>query len=129
MLANNDNDKQPVIHMRFNVKDLDKSESKKSFKGSLKFDRQTLNDFVDYIDKFKLKGLDGIEKVNGIEKGRYMDAMDNDGMEQGEEQIIYTSGVNMRDIRYINGINLYKTYSDDVQETFDPYIFNITYNM
>ncbi len=121
MLSNTDNDSQPVIHIRFNVKDLDKSETKKFTKGSSQFNRKTLIDFIDMIDKFKLKGVENIESVNAIVKERFVDANDGDGMKIGEEQVIYTSGVNLRDIRYITGINPYKTFSDDVNEMFNTF--------
>jgi DNA-directed RNA polymerase II subunit RPB1 len=121
MLSNSDNDIQPVVHIRFNVKDLDKSESKTKSKASLEFNRQTLIDFIDMLDKFKLKGTEGIEAINAIGKERYMNAMDGDGMKVGEEQVIYTSGANLKDIRYINGIDPYRTFSDDITETFQTF--------
>jgi DNA-directed RNA polymerase II subunit RPB1 len=121
MLSNNDNDPQPVIHIRFNVKDLDKADNKKNSKQSLQFNRKTLIDFIDLIDKFKLKGVENIESVTTIAKERFIDANDGDGMMIGEEQVIYTAGVNLKDIRYITGINPYKTYSDDVMQMFHTF--------
>jgi len=116
MLSNTDNDPQPIIHIRFNVKDIDKTDTKKGSKASPSFNRKTLIEFIELLDKFKLKGVDNIERVNTIAKERYIDSFDGDGMKIGEEQVIYTSGVNLRDIRYINGINPYRTYSDDIME-------------
>lgn len=121
MLSNTDNDPQPIIHIRFNVKDLDKIENKKSTKGTPNFNRKTLIDFIDMIDKFKLKGIENIEAVNTIVKERHIDATDGDSMEIGEEQVIYTSGVNLKDIRYLTGVNPYRTYSDDVMEMFTTF--------
>ena len=121
MLSNSDNDMQPVIHIRFNVKDQDKSDIKKGSKASVKFNRKTLLDFVDLIEKFKLKGIDNIDAINTIAKERYIDAMDGNGMKIGEEYVIYTSGVNLRDIRYITGIDPYRTYSDDITEIFKTF--------
>lgn len=121
MLSNTDNDTNPVIHIRFNVRDLDKSETKKSTKSSLNFDRDTIRDFVELIDNFDLKGIDSIKSVNAIAKDRYIDAMDKDGMESGEEHVIYTSGVNLKEIRYLNGIDINRTFSDDVKQMFDTF--------
>ena len=126
MLSNNDNDVQPVIHIRFNVKDLDKSDKKA--KGDIKFNRETIINFVDMIDKFKLKGVDNIETINAIIKERYINVDDGDGMEMGEEQVIYTSGVNLKDIRYLSGIDLYRTYSDDIQEMFNTFGIEVARN-
>jgi DNA-directed RNA polymerase beta' subunit len=39
-------------------------------------------------------------------------------MLKGEEYVIYTSGVNLKEIRNIVGIDIYKTFSDNVQEMF-----------
>jgi DNA-directed RNA polymerase II subunit RPB1 len=121
MLSNSDNDVQPIIHIRFNVKDLEKADSKKTSKSSLKFDRKTLVDFIDMIDKFKLKGVENIEKIITIDEKRFMDVTDGDSMKKSEERVIYTSGVNLKDIRYITGINPYRTYSDDITETFNVF--------
>jgi DNA-directed RNA polymerase II subunit RPB1 len=49
ILSNSDNDIQPVIHIRFNVRDVDKVKDP--------FNRETINELIDHIiDKFKLKG-------------------------------------------------------------------------
>jgi hypothetical protein len=59
ILSNTDNDKKPVIHIRFNVKDTDKIKDP--------FNTETLNSFIDNIvDTFKLKGLNGIPDIDNI---------------------------------------------------------------
>lgn len=122
MLSNTDNDNQPIIHIRFNVKDLDKLDNKKTTGRGLKFDRKTLIDFIDMIDKFRLKGVENIEKINTIAQERHIDATDGDGMKiEEKEQVIYTSGVNLKDIRYIVGVNPYRTFSDDIVETYNTF--------
>jgi DNA-directed RNA polymerase II subunit RPB1 len=120
MLSNMDNDIQPIIHIRFNVRDLDKAEAKKS-KGTLNFDRETIKDFVELIDDFDLKGIDSVKSVNTIVKERCLDVTDGDGMKAGEEHVIYTSGVNLKEIRYLNGIDINRTFSDDVKQMFDTF--------
>jgi DNA-directed RNA polymerase II subunit RPB1 len=122
MLSNTDSDLKPIIHIRFNVKDLDKLDNKKTTTSSaLRFNKKTLIDFIEMIDKFKLKGIEDIESITTIAKERFMDALDGDGMKVGEEQVIYTSGVNLKDIRYITGVNAYRSFSDDVTETFNTF--------
>lgn len=119
MLSNTDNDTQPMIHVRFNVKNYSDSDSKK--KESSQFGRKTLLEFAELLEKFKLKGVDGIETINTIAKERSISAMDGDGMKIGEEQVIYTSGVNLKDVRYIKGINPYRTFTDDVTAIYKTF--------
>jgi len=121
VLSNSDNDEQPIIHIRFNVKDTTKLDNKKKTKTADIFNRKTLIDFVDMLDKFKIKGVEDIERIHVISKDRFIDAFDKDGMKIGEEQVIFTSGVNLKDIRYITGINPYKTFSDDVMQTYQTF--------
>lgn len=121
MLSNSDNDAQPIIHIRFNVKDQDKADVKKGVKMSTKFNRKTLLEFAELIGNFKLKGVDNIEAINAVTKERYISTMDRDGMKLGEEYVIYTSGVNLKDIRLITGIDPYRTYSDDITEMFKTF--------
>ncbi|XP_065639477.1 uncharacterized protein LOC136072252 [Hydra vulgaris] len=121
MLSNSDNDTQPIIHIRFNAKDQDKNDLKNKTKSSSKFDRRTLVDFVELIEKFKLKGIDSINRINAVSKERYIDAADGNSMKIGEEYVIYTAGVNLNDIRYITGIDLYRTYSNDIIETLKTF--------
>ena len=53
------NDIQPVIHLRFNVKDVDRVKDP--------FNRETLIEFIEHIiDKFKLKGIDEITDIPSI---------------------------------------------------------------
>jgi len=126
MLSNNDNDLQPVVHIRFNAKDLDKSQTKKM--RTSKFNRETIIDFVNLIDKFKLKGTDGVDKINGIVGKKYLDVEDGDKMAQGDEYVLYTSGVNLREIRNIIGVDCYKTFSDNVQAMYSAFGIEVARN-
>jgi len=121
VLSNTDNHEQPIIHIRFNVKDTTKIDNKKKIKIADLFNRKTLIDFIDMLDKFKLKGVENIERINVISKDRYIDAFDKDGMKIGEEQVIFTSGVNLKEIRYITGVNPYKTFSDDILQIYQTF--------
>lgn len=122
MLSNTDSDTQPVIHIRFNVKDLDKSDNKKmTSKNALMFNRKTIVDFIDMLDKFKLKGIENINSIITIAKERFKNISDGNKMDVSDEQVIYTAGVNMKEIRYISGINPYRSFSDDIAETFNTF--------
>jgi DNA-directed RNA polymerase beta' subunit len=127
ILSNSDSDKQPIIHIRFNVKDVDRIKDP--------FDIETINNFIDnIIDKFKLKGINNVNEINAIVSDRlltygnnssmdedYYDEKDNEDENIQQEYIIYTGGVNLIDIRYIYGVDLTRTMSDsivDVYETF-----------
>jgi DNA-directed RNA polymerase II subunit RPB1 len=88
---------------------------------ALKFNRKTIIDFIDMVDKFKLKGVENINSIITIAKERYLDAYDGDTMGKSEEQVIYTAGVNLKDIRYLTGINPYRSFSDDITETFNTF--------
>jgi DNA-directed RNA polymerase II subunit RPB1 len=127
ILSNTDNDKKPVIHIRFNVKDTDKIKDP--------FNTETLNSFIDNIvDTFKLKGLNGIPDIDNIIADRIVtfgsndivdetqyDEKDNEEQKISEEFVIYTTGVNLYDIRYIEGIDLNRTLSDDIIEVYETF--------
>lgn len=113
MLSNNDNDDQPFVHIRFNIRD---NENKKG-----KFNRSTLYEFADLIENFKLKGINNVDTVDAISKERCIDITNNGALSVGEEYCIYTSGVNLQQIRYIKGINHLRTYTDNVYEMFKTF--------
>jgi DNA-directed RNA polymerase subunit A" len=108
LLSNTDNDEKPVIHLRFDM---------------IEFDFNTLNEFIDImIERFKLKGISGInEKTAAIEE-RVMKFDDKTGGINKEEQyVIYTQGVNLMDIRYLIGIDAYKTICNDVVQMYETF--------
>lgn len=108
ILSNNDNDRIPIIHIRFDMKD---------------FDYGTVKGFLDnFIEKFKLKGMDGIEKITGVSDERVI-SFDNEdeSFEIDKRYLIYTAGVNMTNIRYVNGVNLNKTTCNDIVEIYDKF--------
>lgn len=110
ILSNTDNDVQPVIHIRFEMSE---------------YSITAINDFIDYVvDKFKLKGIQSIKKISTIAEERVLvfDGENHD-VDKKNQYVIYTSGVNMYDIRYINGIDIYKTICNDVMEIYE--IFGI----
>ena len=112
VLSNTDNDIQPVIHIRFNVKDADKTKDP--------FNREMLNEFIDQIiDKFKLKGIESITNIDDIAPEKFMIVDKTTGeLKQEEQYMIYTAGTNLVDIRYIVGIDIYNTVSNDINDIY-----------
>lgn len=105
ILSNNDNDNVPVIHIRFDMKD---------------FNYGTITAFIDnIIENFQLKGITGINRINGVVDERYV-TFDDDMAEKTDSQyVIYTAGVNMTAMRYINGIDLNKSKCNDIIDIYD----------
>jgi DNA-directed RNA polymerase II subunit RPB1 len=112
VLCNTDSDKQPIIHIRFNVKDTEKD----------KFDLSTINSFIELIiDKFKLKGINSISNIPAIPKELVI-SYDNEGnVVKNEHYVIYAAGVNLEDIRYLIGIDLNKTVSNDIVQMYNTF--------
>jgi DNA-directed RNA polymerase II subunit RPB1 len=122
ILSNNDNDTQPVIHVRFSVRDTDKVKDP--------FNRETINEFIEHIiDKFKLKGIEEIIDIPAISSER-MITFDNEDKEikYEDEYIIYTSGINLTEIRYITGIDIYNSISNDIYDTYKTFGIEIARN-
>jgi len=112
VLSNTDNDAQPVIHIRFNVKDADKVKDP--------FNREMLNEFIDQIiDKFKIKGIDSITDIPDIVPEKLMNINPTTKEIKNEENyVVYTTGTNLIDIRYIVGIDITKTISNDIVDVY-----------
>jgi len=113
VLSNTDNDDIPTVHLRFDMTN---------------FNSSTLIDFMDmFVDDFKLKGMSNIDDIRGGGKAieeRYI-SFDNpeNSFEKKNEYVVYTNGINMYDIRNIIGIDLTRTYCNDIITTYE--IFGI----
>lgn len=107
LLSNNDNDTVPILHLRFDMKD---------------FNYGTITSFLDnLIDGFQLKGIQNIEKINAVVDER-LTTFDQDQAEKVDSQyVIYAAGINMTALRYINGIDLNKTKSNDIVDICEKY--------
>jgi len=111
VLTNSENDTVPIMHVRFDMTNYNSS---------------TLIDFMDmFIDEFKLKGLSGIQDViEGTETEPRMITFDNangDLETKNTENIIITNGINMSDIRNIIGVDLTRTYCNDIIMTYEMF--------
>jgi DNA-directed RNA polymerase II subunit RPB1 len=112
VLSNTDNDDIPIIHIRFDMNN---------------FNSATLVDFMDlFVDDFKLKGIEDIEDIRGgnatEERMISFDETDKK-LEKKSEFVIYTKGINMASIRNIVGVDLNRTYCNDIITTYE--IFGI----
>lgn len=108
VVSNHDNSKHPVIHVRLDLND---------------FNLSTLINFQEVIiNKFRLKGIWEIEnvKVNIDERVLVFDPKTG-GVEKKTQHVIYTSGINMVDIRYVNGIDLSRTICNDVVQVYQHF--------
>ncbi len=107
ILSNSDNDLVPVIHIRFNM---------------TQFDFAIITKFIEtFVDDFKLKGIDNIEKITGISEDTYVSFDEDGSILKDKHWVVYTSGVNMKDIRYINDIDLNKTLCNDIMQIYELY--------
>ena len=106
ILANYDTSTNPVIHIRFSMSNYN-------------FD--LLKDFFNIVlDKITLKG---IEKIQGAEFGseRLLSFNDDGSYDVKKQYVIYTDGINLKDIRYIKGIDLNKTVANDIYTIYHTY--------
>lgn len=101
VLSNNDNDNLAILHIRFDMST---------------YDYDIIKEFINnYIETIKLKGIPNITNAN-ISSQRMVNFDNPDEKYECLDKVfvIYTKGINMIDIRYINGIDLNKTISNDI---------------
>jgi DNA-directed RNA polymerase II subunit RPB1 len=108
IISNFDNSPTPIIHVRFDMNN---------------FDYNTLIRFQDFIlNRIKLKGIVGITESNEIEdEVSIIFDPDTGAISKDTIQIIYTDGVNLNDIQYINGIDLRRITCSDIVAIFKRY--------
>ncbi len=111
VLTNSDNDNVPIMHIRFDMTNYNSS---------------TLIDFMDmFVDEFKLKGMENIEDIlegSGAKEERLL-TFDNEenAEEKKNEYVIYTKGINMTSIRDIIGVDLTRTYCNDIITVYEMF--------
>jgi len=111
VLSNTDNDDKPVIHIRFDLTNYNSS---------------TIIDFMDmFVDNFKLKGISDIDDIlfGGKAKEERFISFDNPDkvLEKNNEYVIYTKGINMDEIRNIIGVDLNRTYCNDIITIYEMF--------
>ena len=74
IMSNNDNSKEPIIHIRFNLKI---------------WNNENLINFKDFIlNEFRIKGLDNITNINNIVEKQYI-SYDNDNNIEKNQNILF----------------------------------------
>ncbi len=108
VLSNSDNDLEPVLHIRIDIAE---------------FETILINDFIDHvIDKFKLKGIPSVTDISAITESRVL-TYDNPNHDiiPDKQYVIYAKGINLYDIRYLNGIDIYKTIANDIIQMYETF--------
>jgi DNA-directed RNA polymerase II subunit RPB1 len=105
--SNYDNSQMPIIHIRFNMTN---------------FNFNTILEFQELIlHNFKLKGIENIRSFEDLAKERTIEYKNDGTIEYINQYVIYTSGINLKDIRYINNIDLLKTYTSDIISIYNTF--------
>ena len=69
------------------------------------------------LENFKLKGIDDIKKAEVDSNSRLISFDNTDNQfEESSEMMIYTEGINLVDVRYVDGIDLNRTYCNEVNQ-------------
>ncbi len=118
VLSNTDNDNIPILHIRFDMNN---------------FNSVTLVDFMDmFVDDFKLKGMQDIVEIRGGSANEErMISFDNEdqSFEKKTEYVIYTKGINMVNVRNLIGVDLNKTYCNDIITIYEIFGIEAARNM
>jgi DNA-directed RNA polymerase II subunit RPB1 len=96
VLSTPEHGKNPIVHIRFNINNVN---------------YEILNKFMTNCEEFRMKGLDELTEINV----NYDENMVNYDPETGDTKmdknnVLYSTGINMVDIRHIESININKTY-------------------
>jgi DNA-directed RNA polymerase II subunit RPB1 len=105
ILSNYDNSEEPTIHIRFDI---------------INFNLELLLEINEWvIDNFKLKGIDDIISTDIDTNSRLITFENDDNVfEESSEMVIFTKGINLQDVRYIDGIDLNRTYCNEVNQIY-----------
>lgn len=104
--SNTDNDQNAILHIRFEM---------------INYDIQIINDFIDIIiDKHKLNGIPNIDNAN-VSEDRIVSFNKFGDVVTNNNWVIYTAGVNLIDIRYINGININNVICNDIVAVYNTF--------
>jgi len=109
ILSNNENDSVPIIHIRLDMSVVDFN---------------TLKQFVDiFVENFELKGIPNVTDVSSVEQDKKLTAFDTETGEMIKENntILTTDGVNLSALRYLNGIDIHKTITNDIVEIYNKF--------
>ena len=108
ILANYDNSETPIIHLRLDMNNFNK--------GTLLLFKDTV------LHKLKLKGIQGITEILDISHEPYIIYDSHGNMDKTQKRyVIYVSGVNIGEIRYMKGIDQNKVLTNHITELYNWY--------
>lgn len=103
IVSSNENDPNAVIHIRFEMNN---------------YDINKMIEIQDYIlSYFNLKGLDGVSSIDVISQSQF-EIKENGEIENKDQYILQTDGINMSGIRGIKGIDHIKTITNDMYSIY-----------
>ena len=106
ILTSNENEANPVIHIRFDLNN---------------YDLNKIIELQDYIlHDFNLKGLEGITGID-VMKQSQVEFLENGDIENKDQYILQTDGINMSGIRSITGIDHVRTITNDMYSIYANY--------
>lgn len=114
--STSDNDPNPVIHIRFSTRDIEGDKKKRD-----PFNLETIDDFTNLVENFKLKGVDGITGIASTTEKRLIQFLDDGSMELTKQFIINTEGSTIEDLRYVRNIDFNRTISNDIMDVYEKY--------
>jgi DNA-directed RNA polymerase beta' subunit len=103
IVSSNENDPNAVIHIRFEMNN---------------YDINKMIEIQDYIlSYFNLKGLDGVTSIDVISQSQF-EIKENGEIENKDQYILQTDGINMSGIRGIKGIDHIRTITNDMYSIY-----------
>lgn len=103
IVSSNENDPNAVIHIRFEMNN---------------YDINKMIEIQDYIlSYFNLKGLDGVSSIDVISQSQF-EIKENGEIENKDQYILQTDGINMSGIRGIKGIDHIRTITNDMYSIY-----------
>ncbi len=108
VLSNSDNDKVPIIHLRFDMTEVSIN---------------TMVEFMDTkVDNFKIKGVESITDVFPVQEERMISYNNpTHAIDNKTTHTIWTAGINLLNIRSLNGIDLTKTICNDIISVYETF--------
>ena len=108
IMTTNDNAEKLYIHIRFDISEFD---------NSILLDIQNM-----ILYEFQLKGISYISDVPEIDKKLLINFNEETGdLENKQEYIITTDGVNMNKLRYIRNVDINRTYCNEINTIYKLY--------
>ena len=108
IMTTNDNAEKLYVHIRFDISEFD---------NSILLDIQNM-----ILYEFQLKGISYINDVPEIDKKLLINFNEETGdLENKQEYIITTDGVNMNKLRYIRNVDINRTYCNEINTIYKLY--------